>query len=62
MSSTDIKKMSGSISASPNSGNVPLTTSFLAEGVVDPSGVNPVSSNYIWWTREDGGRRRELGR
>lgn len=60
--SVKIGKISGNISASPTTGNSPLITSFSATNIVDPSGTIPPSSNYIWWIRENGGRRRELGR
>lgn len=54
-----IGQIAGSISANPAEGNAPLTTSFLASAK-DPSGVNIIDSNYIWWTRENGGYRKEL--
>lgn len=57
-----IETIQGSISATPTSGNAPLVTSFSAQNVIDPSGAIPPSSNYIWWIRENGGVRRELGR
>lgn len=57
-----IETIQGSISANPTTGNAPLVTSFSAQGVVDPSGTIPPTENYIWWVRENGGVRRELGR
>lgn len=57
-----IDSVKGSISANPTNGNAPLTVSFLAQNVVDPSGTIPPANNYIWWIRENGGVRRELGR
>ncbi len=51
-----------SITASPGQGNAPLTVSFEATGIKDPSGTSPDQMNYIWWMRENGGVRRELGR
>lgn len=62
ITSSKISKITGSISASPASGNAPLTVSFLATNVNDPSGVSPVAGNHIWWIREEGWYRREIGR
>ena len=61
LSEARIDQVSASISATPTEGNAPLTTSFLANAK-DPSGVNISDGNYIWWVRENGGYRRELGR
>ena len=60
--SAKIETIQGSISANPTTGNAPLVTSFTAQGVIDPSGTIPPNGNYIWWIRENGGIRRELGR
>lgn len=49
-----IDKITGTISATPGEGNAPLTVSFLATDVVDPSGTTPSSNNYVWWIRENG--------
>lgn len=57
-----VEAIQGSISANPTSGNAPHTVSFLAQNVIDPSGTIPPANNYIWWIRENGGVRRELGR
>jgi PKD repeat protein/type IV secretory pathway VirB2 component (pilin) len=57
-----ILEITGDISATPSEGNAPLNVSFLATSVIDPSGTTPGSNNYIWWIRENGGVRRELGR
>ncbi len=57
-----IKKITGSITANPAIWNSPLTVSFLATNISDPSGVSPVAGNHIWWMRENGGSRRELWR
>ena len=57
-----ILKIAWSINANPVSGNAPLSVSFLAASVKDPSGVNPDPNNYIWWVRDNGGYRREIGR
>lgn len=57
-----IEAIQGTISANPTSGNAPHTVSFLAQNVIDPSGTIPPANNYIWWIRENGGIRRELGR
>lgn len=60
--SAKIETVKGSISANPSSGNAPLVSSFTAQNVVDPSGTIPPSENFIWWIRENGGVRHELGR
>ncbi len=57
-----IETIQGSILATPSFGNAPLVTSFSAQNVIDPSGTVPSNNNYIWWIRENGGIRRELGR
>lgn len=62
INSVQVLSVQGSIIASPLEGNAPLTTSFRATNIKDPSGTIPPTSNYIWWVRENGGRRRELGR
>lgn len=62
ISSARIESVQWNIKASPNSGNSPLTVSFEATSIVDPSGTTPDQMNYIWWMRENGGNRRELGR
>lgn len=61
ISDAQIAQITGSISANPANGNAPLTSSFLATAK-DPSGINIPDGNYIWWMREAGGYRRELGR
>ncbi len=62
ISEAKIGQITGSISATPSSGNAPLTVSFSAKDIKDPSGVTPGDNNYVWWFRENGGSRRELGR
>lgn len=62
INSAKIQAVNGSINANPTSGNAPLTVSFSAQNVIDPSGTIPPASSYIWWVRENGGVRRELGR
>lgn len=62
VSAVSIEEITGSITANPSIGNAPLTVSFLATNIIDPSGVTVPAYNYIWWVREDGGYRRELGR
>lgn len=57
-----ISAITGDISANPLEGNAPLTVSFRATNIKDPSGTTPDANNYIWWTRGNGGVRRELGR
>lgn len=61
LTDASIAQISGSINANPSNGNAPLTSSFLATAK-DPSGINIPDNNYIWWMREAGGYRRELGR
>lgn len=62
ISEAKIGQITGTITASPSGGNAPLTVSFSATNVKDPSGVTPSDNSYIWWFRENGGGRRELGR
>lgn len=57
-----IGQISGNISATPGEWNAPLSVSFLATDVIDPSWTTPWTSNYIWWIRENGWVRRELWR
>lgn len=57
-----IQSVRWSIVATPTTWNAPLTVSFLANGISDPSGTTPPASNYIWWVRENGGVRKELWR
>lgn len=57
-----IETVQWSIGASPLEGNAPLTTSFRAQNVKDPSGTIPPANNYIWWVRENWWVRKELGR
>ncbi|MBX9809839.1 PKD domain-containing protein [Candidatus Gracilibacteria bacterium] len=58
----NIGRITGSINAGPAEGNAPLSVSFRADNIKDPSGTTPNDNNYIWWTRENGGVRRELSR
>ncbi|MDD5213581.1 MAG: PKD domain-containing protein [Candidatus Gracilibacteria bacterium] len=60
MDNADVKAITGSIEASPTSGNAPLTTSLRGR-VSDPSGTEIPSYNYIWWI-DKGGKRVILGR
>lgn len=55
-----IEAISGEINATPTEGNAPLSVSFRATNIKDPSGTIPPASNHIWWIRENGGIRREL--
>jgi hypothetical protein len=57
-----IGSITGDISAGPIEGNAPLSVSFRAEGIKDPSGTTPTDASYVWWMRENGGYRRELSR
>ncbi len=58
----NIWRITGDINAGPAEGNAPLSVSFRATDIKDPSGTTPSDNNYIWWTRENGGNRRELSR
>jgi len=60
--SAKISWITGEIIADPTEWNSPLTVSFRANNIQDPSGTTPGTNNYIWWIRENGGYRRELGR
>ncbi len=62
VSSAQIEQISWQIEASPMEGNAPLTVTFRATNVKDPSWVVPSRDNFIWWTRINGGIRKELGR
>ncbi len=62
ISSAKIKTITGDVSALPSEWNAPMTVSFHANNIRDPSWVTPESWNYIWWMRWNGGRRIELGR
>jgi PKD repeat protein len=62
MDRVNISRITGDISAGPAEGNAPLSVSFRADSIRDPSGTTPSDNNYIWWTRENGGVRRELSR
>jgi PKD repeat protein len=62
MDSAKIRQITGEIIANPTEWNAPLTVSFRANNIVDPSGTTPSSNNYVWWIRENGGYKRELGR
>jgi PKD repeat protein/type IV secretory pathway VirB2 component (pilin) len=58
----NISRITGDISAGPVEGNAPLSVSFRADGIRDPSWTTPSDNNYVWWTRENGWVRRELSR
>lgn len=51
-----IDTISGKASATPNSGNAPLTVSLRADEVRDPSGVLIPSRNFVWWIKNPSGR------
>lgn len=57
-----IEKITGNITATPTEGHAPLTVSFRAADIKDPSGTTPPANNHIWWIRENGGTVRILGR
>ena len=44
----EISSISGNITATPDSGNAPLTVTFRG-GVQDPSGTQILPGNYTWW-------------
>lgn len=56
----NVQKLSGSIEASPISGNAPLTVTFRGK-VTDPSGTIIPSSNYVWWF-DNGGIKKVVWR
>lgn len=57
-----ISRITWNIAAGPSEWNAPLSVSFRATDITDPSGTTPSDNNYIWWMRENGGYRRELSR
>lgn len=61
MTKIKIERIKGAITASPDSGNAPLTTTLRAQNIVDPSGVTTPRGNYIWWIRAAGGGRTIIG-
>ena len=56
-----VNRIKGKITASPATGNAPLTVTLRASDVIDPSGVTVAKANYIWWIRSSGGMRTILG-
>jgi len=56
----EISSIDGTIEASPESGNAPLTVTLRAK-TLDPTGTQIKSWNYTWWV-DDGGERVILGR
>lgn len=50
------------ITATPATGNAPLTTTLRAVEAKDPSGVTLPDSSYVWWIRGAGNTRRILGK
>lgn len=55
-----IEIISGNIIATPTEGHAPMTVSFRAADIKDPSGATPPPENHIWWMRESGGKTRIL--
>lgn len=51
-----IDTITGKASATPASGNAPLTVSLRADDVRDPSGVLIPSKNFVWWIKKASGR------
>lgn len=56
-----VKRITGKITASPETGNAPVVVTLRASEVVDPSGVTVPKASYIWWIRSSGGARTILG-
>lgn len=56
-----VKRITGKITASPDTGNAPVVVTLRASEVVDPSGVTVPKASYIWWIRSSGGTRTILG-
>lgn len=56
-----VKRISGKITASPETGNASLSVTLRAPEMVDPSGVTIQKASYIWWIRSAGGARTILG-
>jgi len=48
LTKTKIGRITGKITATPQTGNAPLAVTLRAENVVDPSGVTVPKSNFIW--------------
>lgn len=61
LTTVKVGRIKGKITASPETGNAPLTVTLRASEVVDPSGVTIPKENYIWWIRTSGGQRSVLG-
>jgi len=55
-----IQEIQGDISASPLSGNAPLSSTLRAQ-VQDPSGTQILTGNYTWWI-DNGGSKLVIGR
>lgn len=56
----EVQSITGTIEASPLSGNAPLTSTLRAR-VQDPTGTKVLSGNYTWWI-DVSGERRVIGR
>lgn len=56
-----IGRITGKITASPESGNAPFSVTLRANEVVDPSGVTIQKENYKWWIRTSGGKMSPIG-
>lgn len=52
-----IGRITGKATASPQTGNAPLTVSLRAEDVKDPSGVLIPSAKYVWWIKTSEGKK-----
>lgn len=53
-------QMSGTVTATPKTGNAPFTTT-LSASASDPSGITIQASNYLWFLKTPGGGRQIIG-
>ena len=60
MEKVEINSISGSVEATPGSGNAPLTVTFRG-WVQDPTGTQILTWNYTWWV-DSGWRKVIIGR
>lgn len=56
-----IPAISGTLSATPQTGNAPLTVSLSANNVIDPSGVTIPTQNFVWWLKNADGSQNIIG-
>jgi hypothetical protein len=60
LENVEITSISGSVEATPISGNAPLNSTIRAK-VQDPSGTQIQSGNYTWWV-DNAGDKIVIGR